>query len=88
MQPYEQPSTFQKQICAYILQYVEAEQWPPSIREIGNHIGIKSVGHVWYHLERLIYLGCLERKPGGFRCIRLTVEGKRIAREFIPEKVA
>ena len=83
-----QLSTFQKQICAYILQYVEAEQWPPSIREIGDHIGIKSVGHVWYHLDRLKYLGCLESKPGGFRCIRLTTIGREVAKQFLSQNQA
>lgn len=82
-------SVKQEAICAYIEAFLEAERWPPSVREIGQTFGLSSKGNVVYHLNALAAWGYLERGRGA-RCIRLTDAGREVAESYLarmPKKV-
>ncbi len=47
-------------------------QRPPTVREIGDHAGIGSTGHLSYHLRILEDSGVITRTPGTSRGVRLA----------------
>ncbi len=51
----------QESILQFVLDYVQAEGYPPSIREIGNHFSIGSLRGVTVHLDALERKGYIER---------------------------
>lgn len=57
----------QLRILDFIAGYVQEHGYPPSIREIGCGVGLKSLHGVNYQLSRLAELGVLERPEGGCR---------------------
>ncbi len=62
----------QKNILAYIQQYVAEFGRPPTIREIGSAVDISSTSVVNYNLTRLKERGLLERDSDVSRGLRLT----------------
>lgn len=72
----------QSRMYAFIREYVRREGRPPTNREIGQEVGIKSTGHVDYHLtilERKGYIIRQRRKSRGLRIAQQEVDGLRIA---------
>lgn len=69
------PSTsrqLQDDVYAFVVAYLQANNGiPPTIREIGNAVGISSTSHVDYALEGLEKRGLISRKPHVSRSIRL-----------------
>ena len=67
----------QKQMLDYVIKSIQREGYPPSIREIGASLGIKSPRGVVGHLEALQRKGYLERERGA-RTIRIksSLEGR------------
>lgn len=51
----------QEMILQYVLDYVQREGFPPSIREIGRDFGIKSLRGVTVHLDALERKGYISR---------------------------
>lgn len=49
---------------------------PPTIREIGDELGIESTHGVACHLAALEKKGCIEVTPRSARAIRLTGKGR------------
>ncbi len=70
----------QQHILEFIRQYGEEHGFPPTIREIGQAVGISSTSVVKYNLEQLEKKGLLERSNEISRGIRLTGEGPTAAR--------
>lgn len=64
-------SDIQQRIYYFIEDYTRREGRPPTNREIGTALSIRSTGHVDYHLGRLQKLGMIEREPRTSRGIRL-----------------
>ncbi len=64
-------SELQQQILSFIEQYTNVETRPPTNREIGKEVGIKSTGHVDYHLNMLEKKGFIIRERKKSRGIRL-----------------
>lgn len=62
----------QKRILDYISKYVDEHSYPPTIREIGNEVGISSTSVVNYHLNKLEDAGLLIREDRVSRGIRLA----------------
>jgi len=62
----------QKQILDYLQNFIEENQFPPTIREIGRRVGISSTSVVKYNLEALEKKGYIERDPDISRGIRLV----------------
>ena len=54
----------QKQILNHLTKTIQQEGYPPSIREIGASLGIKSPRGVAGHLEALQRKGYIERERG------------------------
>jgi repressor LexA len=60
----------QKDVLSFIIESVEREGYPPTIREIGDELGIKSTNGVNDHLKALEKKGYLERQTGKSRALR------------------
>lgn len=60
----------QKAIINFIRDY--PHKYPPSVREIGEGVGLKSSSTVHHHLSKLVELGIIVRKPNSPRCIELV----------------
>lgn len=58
-------------ILDFMVQYLRANTYQPSIREIGERFGIKSTKTVSEHLQALAEKGCLERDPSRSRGVKI-----------------
>ena len=61
----------ERQILDYMLSYLRANTYQPSIREIGAKFGIKSTKSVTGHLDSMVEKGFLERSAYRSRGIRI-----------------
>lgn len=59
-------------IMKFLEDYQRENQYSPSIREIGNHIGVNSTSLVDYYLRQLVEMGYLERGEHVSRSIRIV----------------
>lgn len=64
-------STRQKKILAFIERFLEEQSYPPTIREIGEAVGIASTSVVNYNLNKLEELGYIARAREVSRGLRL-----------------
>lgn len=67
-----------KKILDFLIKYQEKHGYPPSIREIGNHINVESTSLVDYYLNQLQEAGFIERGGRISRSIRVlrTLDGQ------------
>ena len=67
----------QKAVLEYISDSIHARGYPPTLREIGNHLGIRSTNGVNDHLRALERKGYLTREDMKSRTLRLmrSVDG-------------
>lgn len=65
-------STRQEQILRLIRETVEARGYPPSVREIGDRLGLSSPSTVHSHLSALVRAGYLRRDPSKPRAIEIV----------------
>jgi repressor LexA len=61
----------QKEILDLILRTVESRGYPPSVREIGEAVGLNSPSTVHSHLSALVKAGYLRRDPSKSRAIEV-----------------
>ena len=68
----------QKAVLEYISDSIHARGYPPTLREIGNHLGIRSTNGVNDHLRALERKGYLTREDMKSRTLRLmrSVDGR------------
>ena len=66
----------QQRILDYIENYIEVNGYPPSVREIGQAVDLKSTSTVHGHLNRLEKKGILHREAMKPRTIDITREDK------------
>ena len=59
----------QQQIYHFILSYSNRHGYPPSVREIGEHVGLKSPSTVHFHLKGLEAAGLITKAEGKTRAI-------------------
>lgn len=64
-------SAIERKILDYMVQYLRANTYQPSIREIGERFGIKSTKTVSEHLQALANKGFLERDPSRSRGVKI-----------------
>lgn len=62
----------QQQIYDYIVAFQKDHGYPPSVREIGEAVGLKSPSTVHFHLKHLEEAGVIEKGAGKGRAITLT----------------
>ncbi|SDF57079.1 transcriptional repressor LexA [Sporolituus thermophilus] len=67
-------SNRQKQILAYIKETLRIKGYPPSVREIGEAVGLSSSSTVHSHLSKLEELGFIRRDPTKPRAIEVLDE--------------
>lgn len=67
-------SSRQKQILGYIKDTLRAKGYPPSVREIGEAVGLSSSSTVHSHLAKLEELGFIHRDPTKPRAIDVLDE--------------
>jgi repressor LexA len=73
----------QREILDYIRQEIRERGYPPSVREIGEAIGLSSSSTVHGHLARLEEKGFLRRDPDKPRAIEITGERQLRQQRFI-----
>ena len=65
-------SSMQKKIYDYIASCIREQGYPPSVREIGEAVGLKSPSTVHFHLKHLEEAGVISKGAGKGRAITLT----------------
>ncbi len=66
----------QEQTLAFIRHSIEQRGYPPTLREIGEHMGIKSTNGVNDHLRALERTGYLRREDMKSRALKLVEDGR------------
>jgi len=67
----------QQEIWDFLVDYVDRHGYPPTVREIGDAVGLASPSTVHAHLANLERAGLLRRDPTKPRALELTGRGKR-----------
>lgn len=70
----EELSRKQRQILQFIISEAEQHGYPPSVREIGRAVGLKSTSTVHGHLARLEERGYIRRDPAKPRTIEVLID--------------
>lgn len=65
-------SKMQQRIYDFLVSYIQSRGYPPSVREIGEAVGLKSPSTVHFHLKHLEEAGVIEKGAGKGRAITLT----------------
>jgi repressor LexA len=61
----------QTEIWQFLVEYVDAHGYPPTVREIGEHVGLASPSTVHAHLATLERVGLIKRDPTKPRAVEL-----------------
>ena len=69
----------QQEIWAFLVDYVDRHGYPPTVREIGEAVGLASPSTVHAHLANLERGGYLRRDPTKPRALELTGREKAVA---------
>jgi repressor LexA len=69
--PERQLTERQQQIWNYLVEYVDGHGYPPTVREIGERVGLASPSTVHAHLANLERAGLLRRDPTKPRALEL-----------------
>ena len=69
----------QQEIWNYLVEYVDAHGYPPTVREIGESVGLASPSTVHAHLANLERAGLLRRDPTKPRALELIGRERRTA---------
>jgi repressor LexA len=67
----------QQEIWNYLVEYVDQHGYPPTVREIGEHVGLASPSTVHAHLANLERAGLLRRDPTKPRALELIGRERR-----------
>ncbi|HZR96424.1 MAG TPA: transcriptional repressor LexA [Gaiellaceae bacterium] len=67
----------QQEIWAFLVDYVDRHGYPPTVREIGEAVGLASPSTVHAHLANLERAGLLRRDPTKPRALELTGREQR-----------
>ena len=79
-----QLSKMQQRIYDFIAQTIQEQGYPPSVREIGDAVGLKSPSTVHFHLKHLEELGVIGKSAGKGRAITLTEQPQEPQEDRIP----
>ena len=75
----------QSEIFEFIKAQIDKTGYPPTVREIGEAIGLHSPSTVHAHLAKLEHSGVLRRDPSKPRAIEILVDrAKRVMRPSVP----
>jgi repressor LexA len=68
----------QQQIWNFLVEYVDRHGYPPTVREIGEEVGLASPSTVHAHLANLERAGLLRRDPTKPRALELIGRGAEV----------
>jgi repressor LexA len=74
----------QREIYDFIVRYSDERGYPPTVREIGEAVGLASPSTVHAHLANLERAGVLRRDPTKPRALELTARERRSSRLVSP----
>src|SRR5437868_771876 len=77
MQTGTELTTRQREIWSFVLDYADRHGYPPTVREIGEAVGLASPSTVHAHLANLERAGLLRRDPTKPRALEITGREKR-----------
>jgi repressor LexA len=69
----------QREIYDFVVRYADRHGYPPTVREIGEAVGLASPSTVHAHLANLERAGCLRRDPTKPRALELARRGRKAA---------
>lgn len=72
----ERLTSKQEEVLKYIKEFIAEHKYPPSIREIGASIGLKSPATVYVHLNNLEDKGYIKKESTKNRAIELLVDNE------------
>ncbi len=75
----------QRLVVTFIEGHIRQHGFPPTIREIGHHLGIKSTNGVNDHLNALQKKGFLTREEGKSRTLQLTRTDATVANDDLDD---
>jgi repressor LexA len=78
----------QQEIWNYLVEYVDRHGYPPTVREIGEHVGLASPSTVHAHLANLERAGLLHRDPTKPRALELIGRERREPEQYDERTVA
>ena len=81
-----QMTKMQQRIYDYIAETIQRQGYPPSVREIGEAVGLKSPSTVHFHLKHMEELGVLTKGAGKGRALTLA-QPARTAEPVVPQRV-
>lgn len=67
-------SKMQQKVYDYIVSFIDEKGYAPSVREIGEALGLRSPSTVHFHIKHLQELGLIEKGAGKGRAIALRRE--------------
>jgi repressor LexA len=76
----------QQEIWDYLVEYVDAHGYPPTVREIGERVGLASPSTVHAHLANLERAGYLRRDPTKPRALELLQHRRERPDALRPER--
>ena len=71
----------QREIYNYVVEYINKNNFPPSIREIGAAFGLSSPATVHTHLKNLECAGYIQITENKFRAIKIIGKTKRTQKD-------
>ena len=74
----------QQRIFQFILESIRENGYAPSVREIGDAVGLKSPSTVHFHLKNLAELGYIEK--GAFKGRAIVPTGREAAKAAAPHE--
>ncbi|HSK06501.1 MAG TPA: transcriptional repressor LexA [Acidimicrobiia bacterium] len=77
----------QQQVLDYIRKTVAERAYPPSVREIGEAVGLSSPSTVHSHLSALVKAGAIKRDPTKPRAIMIVEDAQPVAGVPLPDRV-
>ena len=69
----------QKLVLGFIIDHIDEQGYPPTIREIGDHLDIKSTNGVNDHLKALERKGYLERQDAKSRALKPLLDQEGVS---------
>lgn len=73
----------QQQIYDYIVSFTDKHGYPPSVREIGEYVGLRSPSTVHFHLKGLQSAGLITQAAGKTRAISIN-DGNLPKKDQVP----
>ena len=74
----------QQQIYDYIISFSAEHGYPPSVREIGAYVGLKSPSTVHFHLKGLESAGLIHKAEGKTRSITVSPSETEAPEDKVP----